>query len=80
MGTATSPKQRAGWPTVDRPNCISDRAAGGGLRSRRSRERAAKFLDAQEVCTRWQDSMAGLLQERVPDAGPPPLEAIFRLD
>jgi len=43
-------------------------------------ERAAAFLDAQEVCTRWQDSMAGLLEERVPDAGPPPLEEIFRLD
>jgi L-rhamnose mutarotase len=43
-------------------------------------DRAAEFLDAQEVCTRWQDSMAELLEERVPDAGPPALEEIFRLD
>jgi L-rhamnose mutarotase len=43
-------------------------------------ERAAAYLDAQEVCTRWQDSMSGLLEERVPDAGPPALEEIFRLD
>jgi L-rhamnose mutarotase len=43
-------------------------------------DQAAAFLDGQEVCTRWQDSMAGLLEERVPDAGPPALEEIFRLD
>ena len=43
-------------------------------------ERAASFLAGQEVCTRWQDEMAGLLEERVPDAGPPPLDEIFRLD
>jgi L-rhamnose mutarotase len=43
-------------------------------------ERAAGYLDAQEVCARWQDSMAGLLEERVPDAGPPALVEIFRLD
>jgi L-rhamnose mutarotase len=43
-------------------------------------ERAAAYLDAQEVCTRWQDAMADLLEDRVPDAGPPPLEEIFRLD
>jgi L-rhamnose mutarotase len=43
-------------------------------------ERAAAYLDAQEVCTRWQDTMADLLEERVPDSGPPPLEEIFRLD
>jgi L-rhamnose mutarotase len=42
--------------------------------------RAAVYLSAQDVCTRWQDAMAGLLEERVPDAGPPPLEQIFRLD
>jgi L-rhamnose mutarotase len=41
---------------------------------------AERHLAAQEVCTRWQDSMAGLLEERVADGGPPPLEAIFRLD
>ena len=34
----------------------------------------------QDVCTRWQDPMAELLEERVPDAGPPPLEEVFRLD
>ena len=43
-------------------------------------ERAAAYLGAQEVCTRWQDAMAELLDERVPDAGPPPLDEIFRLD
>ena len=42
--------------------------------------RAAGFLAEQEVCSRWQDTMAGLLEERVPDAGPPALEEIFRLD
>jgi L-rhamnose mutarotase len=43
-------------------------------------DHAAAFLDRQEICTRWQDSMAKLLEERVPDAGPPALEQIFRLD
>jgi L-rhamnose mutarotase len=43
-------------------------------------EAAASYLDAQEVSARWQDHMVGLLEERVPDAGPPPLEEIFRLD
>jgi L-rhamnose mutarotase len=43
-------------------------------------EAAAEFLAEQPVCTRWQDAMAELLDERVPDAGPPPLEEIFRLD
>jgi L-rhamnose mutarotase len=43
-------------------------------------ERAGAFLAAQDVNRRWQDAMAGLLEERVPDAGPPPLEEIFRLD
>ena len=43
-------------------------------------EQTAAFLATQEVCTRWQDAMAGLLEERVPDAGPAPLEEIFRLD
>ena len=42
--------------------------------------RAAAYLAAQEVCSRWQDAMADLLEERVPDAGPPALEEIFRLD
>ena len=41
---------------------------------------AGRFLAEQPVCTRWQDAMADLLEERVPDAGPPPLREIFRLD
>jgi L-rhamnose mutarotase len=41
---------------------------------------AARYLDGQDVSRRWQDHMAGLLEERVPDAGPPPLAEIFRLD
>jgi L-rhamnose mutarotase len=43
-------------------------------------ERAAAYLEAQEVSARWQDAMADLLDQRVPDAGPPRLEEIFRLD
>ena len=43
-------------------------------------EAAARYLDVQEVSARWQDHMAGLLEERVPDAGPPALDEIFRLD
>jgi L-rhamnose mutarotase len=41
---------------------------------------AGEHLARQEVVTRWQDRMAALLEERVPDAGPPALEEIFRLD
>ena len=41
---------------------------------------AARFLAEQPVCMRWQDTMAELLDERVPDAGPPSLPEIFRLD
>lgn len=41
---------------------------------------AARYLDAQDVSRRWQDQMAEFLEERVPDAGPPSLEEIFRLD
>jgi L-rhamnose mutarotase len=43
-------------------------------------EAAARYMESQEVSTRWQDAMADLLDERVPDAGPPALEEIFRLD
>ena len=43
-------------------------------------EAAARYLEVQEVNARWQDAMAALLDERVPDDGPPPLELIFRLD
>jgi L-rhamnose mutarotase len=42
--------------------------------------RAAAYLADQEICTRWQDAMAELLEGRVPDSGPPALEEIFRLD
>jgi L-rhamnose mutarotase len=41
---------------------------------------AAAFLADQEVSSRWQDAMAELLVEHVPDEGPLPLEEIFRLD
>jgi L-rhamnose mutarotase len=41
---------------------------------------AGRDLAQQEVSTRWQDAMAELLMERVPDGGPPALEEIFRLD
>ena len=43
-------------------------------------EAAVAYMEEQEVNARWQDTMAGLLEERVPDAGPPTLEEIFRLD
>jgi L-rhamnose mutarotase len=43
-------------------------------------ERAARYLAAQDVSARWQDAMAELLEERVPDGGPPPLEEVFRLE
>jgi L-rhamnose mutarotase len=41
---------------------------------------AGHYLAQQEVSTRWQDAMAELLMERVPDGGPPALEEIFRLE
>jgi L-rhamnose mutarotase len=41
---------------------------------------AESYLAQQAVSTRWQDAMAELLEERVPDGGPPSLEEIFRLD
>jgi L-rhamnose mutarotase len=41
---------------------------------------AGRFLAEQPVCTRWQDAMAELLDERVPEAGAPSLEEIFRMD
>jgi L-rhamnose mutarotase len=40
----------------------------------------AAYLGSREVCSRWQNAMAELLEERVPEAGPPALEEIFRLD
>jgi L-rhamnose mutarotase len=41
---------------------------------------AEAYLRHQEVSTRWQEAMADLLEERVPEGGPPGLEEIFRLD
>lgn len=41
---------------------------------------SARVLASLDVSARWQDAMAGLLEERVPDGGPEPLEQIFRLD
>ena len=41
---------------------------------------AGRYLAEQAINTRWQDVMAELLEERVPDAGPRPLEQIFRMD
>jgi L-rhamnose mutarotase len=41
---------------------------------------ATRYLAAHEVSRRWQDAMAHLLEERVPDSGPLPLEEVFRLD
>ena len=38
------------------------------------------YLGAEEVSARWQDAMAELLEERVPDGGPRPLEEVFRLE
>jgi L-rhamnose mutarotase len=43
-------------------------------------EAAQAQLGAQAVSARWQDAMAELLEERVPDEGPPPLVEVFRLD
>jgi L-rhamnose mutarotase len=43
-------------------------------------EAAAAYMETQEVNARWQDTMGKLLEERVPDAGPPTLEEIFRLE
>ena len=41
---------------------------------------ATAHMEAQEVNSRWQEAMAGLLEERVPDAGPSTLEEVFRLE
>jgi L-rhamnose mutarotase len=41
---------------------------------------AAAYMEAQVVNATWQDAMAELLEARVPGAGPPMLEEIFRLD
>jgi len=41
---------------------------------------AERCLAQQDVSTRWQDAMADLLEQRVPDRGPPVLDEVFRLD
>ena len=41
---------------------------------------AGAYMAAQEVNARWQDAMAELLEQRVPDEGPSGLQEIFRLD
>ena len=43
-------------------------------------EGAGAYMASAEINARWQEAMAELLEERVPDAGPPPLEEVFRLD
>jgi len=42
-------------------------------------ERAGAYMADQDVNDRWQDAMGELLEQRVPDGGPPPLEEVFRL-
>ncbi len=41
---------------------------------------AERYLASQDVSARWQDTMAEFLEQRVPDAGPPALAEVFRLD
>jgi L-rhamnose mutarotase len=41
---------------------------------------AERYLAQQEVSARWQDAMAELLEQRVPDGGAPALMEVFRLD
>jgi L-rhamnose mutarotase len=41
---------------------------------------AARQMASTEVNTRWQDAMAELLEQRVADGGPAPLEQVFRMD
>ena len=43
-------------------------------------EAAGAYMASQEVNARWQDEMASLLEDRVPDGGPPALEEVFRLE
>ena len=43
-------------------------------------EAAGRHMAEQEVSRRWQDAMAELLEERVPDSGPLALPEVFRLD
>jgi L-rhamnose mutarotase len=41
--------------------------------------RSESYLGTHEANIRWQAAMADLLEERVADEGPEPLEEIFRL-
>lgn len=43
-------------------------------------EAAGRYMASQEVNERWQSAMAQLLEERVSEGVPPPLEEVFRLD
>jgi L-rhamnose mutarotase len=43
-------------------------------------EATGRALTEHPVSARWQDRMADFLVSRVDDAGPAPLEEIFRLD
>jgi len=45
-----------------------------------SREASERVLADRSISARWQDWMAEFLVQRVGDAGPVPLEEIFRLD
>jgi L-rhamnose mutarotase len=80
---------RAVWPEM------LDAIRGAGIRNytifRRGNEMfgyfeaddlaaAERYLAEQDVSARWQDAMAELLEERVPDGGPPALPEVFRLD
>jgi L-rhamnose mutarotase len=40
----------------------------------------AELIAADPVNARWQDEMGALLEVRVDDKGPSPLEEVFRLD
>lgn len=44
------------------------------------REATERFLADQPVSERWQDRMSDQLMNRVYEAGPAPLEEIFRLE
>jgi L-rhamnose mutarotase len=41
---------------------------------------SAAAMECSPVNVRWQDAMAELLEDRVPDAGPSTLPEVFRLD
>jgi L-rhamnose mutarotase len=43
-------------------------------------DRTAELMAAQPINAEWQDAMAHLLEARVDDRGPAPLEEVFRLD